>query len=48
MSIIENYGAEDLGEITSFYHGEGHGGYSHYTQDIDELSVKLMESEGVY
>ena len=48
MSIIEQNGAEDMAEITSLYHGEGHGGYSHYTQDIDELSVKLMESEGVY
>lgn len=46
MGVIKKYGCEDLADICSMYHGEGHIGYSDYTGDIDELSIKLMEADG--
>lgn len=48
LQIVDQYGAEDLGDILSYYHGEGKPGYSGYTKGIDEISVKLMEADGVY
>ena len=46
--IIDTWGLEDLGDIMSYYHGEGKAGYSNYTKDIDEISNLLMEEDGVY
>ena len=49
MSIIEQNGAEDMAENNVvFITARGMAVTAITREDIDELSVKLMESEGVY
>ena len=46
IAIINQYDAEDLGDIASYYHGEGKPGYSSYVQDIDRVQRVLAEEDG--
>ena len=46
MAIINQYDAEDLGDIASYYHGEGKPGYSSYVQDVDRVQRVLAEEDG--
>lgn len=45
MAIINQYDAEDLGDIASYYHGEGKPGYSSYVQDVDRVQRVLAEED---
>lgn len=46
MAIINQYDAEDLGDIASYYHGEGKPRYSSYVQDVDRVQRVLAEEDG--
>ena len=46
IAIINQYDAEDLGDIASYYHGEGKPGYSSYVQDVDRVQRVLAEEDG--
>lgn len=44
--IIDTWGFEDLGDIMSYYHGEGRTGYSGYTKDIADIAEALERADG--